>query len=66
MNEEFKATKYTTLCIATASVFFVGMVFIQILYYLQETAKLDLLHYDISTCTASDYTVEMDITEEML
>lgn len=49
----------------TATILFLAMCFVQLIYYLQQTSNLNLLNYDISTCTAADYTVEMDIPKEM-
>jgi len=43
----------------------IAIVFILVIYYFQNTSTLDSLSYDNSTVTASDYTVEMDITSEM-
>jgi hypothetical protein len=34
-------------------------------HYLQETSKLDQMKYDVGTITAADFTVEMDITDDM-
>jgi hypothetical protein len=33
--------------------------------YLMETSKMDEKKYDIATITAADFTIEMDITDEM-
>jgi hypothetical protein len=41
---------------------FVAFVFILVLYYLEQTVKLDQKKYDVNTITASDFTVEFDIT----
>jgi hypothetical protein len=44
---------------------FVAFVFILVLYYLEQTVKLDQKKYDVNTITASDFTVEFDITDNM-
>lgn len=44
---------------------FVAFVFILVLYYLEQTVKLDQKKYDVNTITASDFTVEFDITYDM-
>lgn len=41
------------------------LVFLTIIYYLKKTATLDLVQWDVSTLTASDFTVEMTITESI-
>jgi hypothetical protein len=35
------------------------------IFFLQQTSKLDAIKFDISVITASDYTVEYEITKEM-
>jgi len=44
---------------------FIAIVFILTLYYLEETVHLDQKKFDVNTITASDYTVELDITTAM-
>jgi len=65
MDAEGQSIKYNTICLATVTMLLIAMLFMQVIYYLRQTAKLDLLKYDIDTCTAGDYTVEYDITKEM-
>lgn len=65
MDKIQQDAKYKTIAMASIIMMFVAHMFIQVTYYLRQTAKLDLLKYDIETCTAGDYTVEMDITKEM-
>jgi len=36
-----------------------------LIYFLQQTSKLDAIKFDISTITASDFTVEYEIKKEM-
>lgn len=64
-TEDQLHNKYQTVALATATIMLVAFLFTLVVYYLQTTSKLDLLQYDISTVTASDYTVEMDITPAM-
>lgn len=42
-----------------------AVVFLIVVFYLQKTAKLDYQLWDVQTLTASDFTVEYVITEEM-
>mmetsp|Transcript_8384 Transcript_8384/g.14010 ORF Transcript_8384/g.14010 Transcript_8384/m.14010 type:complete len:683 (+) Transcript_8384:250-2298(+) len=62
-SEQFR--KYEDMAIVTASVIFVGIVFILLIYYLQATSKLDQKKYDVQTITAGDFTVELDISPSM-
>lgn len=48
----------TCACIAS-------LVFLTVIYYLSKTASLDFMQWDVSTLTASDFTVEMTITESI-
>jgi len=36
-----------------------------LIFYLQQTSKLDAIKFDIATITASDFTVEYEISKEM-
>jgi hypothetical protein len=44
---------------------FIACIYIFIIYYLRKTSRLDQLEYDVNTISAGDFTVEMDITQEM-
>ena len=44
---------------------FSALVFLIVVYYLKKTAILDYQQWDIETLTASDFTVEYTITEDM-
>lgn len=46
-------------------VMFVSFLFSQLIFYLQQTSKLDAIKFDIETITASDFTVEYEISKEM-
>ena len=43
----------------------VSFVFSQLIFFLQQTSKLDAIKFDISVITASDFTVEYEISKEM-
>ena len=49
----------------TACSLLIAFCFINLVYYMQATSKLDQLSYDMSTITAGDFTVELDINKEM-
>jgi len=42
-----------------------ALVFLVIIFYLKKTAILDFMAWDVKTLTASDFTVEMIITESI-
>lgn len=44
---------------------FVSFLFTQLIFFLQQTSKLDAIKFDIKTITASDFTVEYEISKEM-
>lgn len=44
---------------------FVAFLFSQLIYFLQQTSKLDAIKYDVKTITAGDFTVEYEISNEM-
>lgn len=44
---------------------FISFLFSQLIFFLQQTSKLDAIKFDITTITASDFTVEYSITKEM-
>ena len=46
-------------------VMFVSFLFSQLIFYLQQTSKLDAIKFDIETITASDFTVEYEISKDM-
>jgi len=43
----------------------VAFIYILVLYYLEKTVKMDKKNFDINTITASDFSVELDISAEM-
>jgi len=46
-------------------VMLVSFVFSQLIFFLQQTSKLDAIKFDIAVITAGDFTVEYEITKEM-
>jgi len=44
---------------------FISFLFSQLIFFLQQTSKLDAIKFDITTITASDFTVEYSITKDM-
>lgn len=50
---------------AAFTILLIGAIFIVLVWYMQHTSKLDGMNFDVQTVTASDYTVEMDITSSM-
>lgn len=44
---------------------FVSFLFSQLIFFLQQTSKLDAIKFDIKTITASDFTVEYEISKDM-
>jgi len=65
ITEEEKESKYDKLSLVSVVVIFVSFLFSQLIYFLQQTSKLDAIKFDISTITASDFTVEYEISKEM-
>lgn len=54
-------TKYSVLCVIAVIGVFVNLLFLQIIRTLRQNAKIQRLEWDLSTITAGDYTVELDI-----
>jgi len=48
-----------------ACILLIAFCFINLIYYMQATSKLDQLAYDMNTITAGDFTVELDINRKM-
>lgn len=65
MQEEEKFEKYNKVTLSTFCVLMIAVIFILCIWYLQHTVDLGGMQYDVSTIVASDYTVEMDITDDM-
>lgn len=57
--------KYELLCLTCAIIIFAASFYMLVVSYLQETSKMDKQEYDMNTITASDFTVEMNISKEM-
>lgn len=65
MNDGQKFDKYNNVAICTFSVMLISIMFVLVIYYAQNTSEINTMVYDVQTVTASDYTVEMDITKSM-
>lgn len=61
---EDQEAKYGYLCLATATICLVSLLYIIALQYLNKNGKIQQLEWDISTVTAGDYTVEFDISAD--
>ena len=62
MDDEMKSKTYLVLCQAVVTVLFSTFFYSLLIRYMQKTAVLDKHLYDFKTVTASDFTVELDIT----
>ena len=60
-DDAFK-DKYNKIAMVSACIMFIAFCFGALVYYMKKTSKLEQLNYDMNTITASDFTVEMDIT----
>ena len=60
-----KGSKYDKLSFVTISVLFAGFIFAMMVHYLSETSHMDEKKYDNDVITAADFTIEMEITDEM-
>ena len=65
MTEEQKFAKYEIISKATFTVLLCSAFFFITIYYMQHTSDLDGYMFDVSTVTAADYSVELDITKAM-
>jgi len=65
MDEYQKHDKYNVVALCSITIMFVAFLFILMIFYMQSTTLLDQLSFDVNTVTASDYTVEMDISLDM-
>lgn len=60
-----QAEKYNKVALVAACILLIAFCFINLVYYMQATSKLDQLAYDMNTITAGDFTVELDINRAM-
>lgn len=60
-----KGGKYDKLSFVTISVLFACFIFAMMVHYLSETSHMDEKKYDNDVITAADFTIEMEITDEM-
>lgn len=65
IDQDQKEKKYDILALVSVIVMFVSFLFSQLIFFLQQTSKLDAIKFDIKTITASDFTVEYEISKEM-
>lgn len=65
MTQQAKWETYQTITLATVTVMTCAAVFFIVVYYMQHTSNLDGFDFDVKTVTVQDYTVEMDISNEM-
>ena len=57
--------KYDQILIISTLILFIGFILVVLIYYMQNTSKLEQKSYDSNTITAADFTVEFDITQKM-
>jgi len=65
MTEAMKFEKYQVVSKATFIVLLCSAIFLTVIYYMRSISSLDGYMFDVSTVTAKDYTVEMNITSDM-
>jgi hypothetical protein len=65
ISEIERSDKYDAISLISCICMFVAFLFSQLIYFLQQTSKLDNLKYDVKTITASDFTVEYEISRDM-
>lgn len=65
MQENEKFFKYRQVTMSVFCVLMISILFVLCIWYIQHTVDLGGMQYDVSTIVASDYTVEMDITDDM-
>lgn len=62
MDDAMQSEHYLILCKAVVIVVLCAFLYSLLVYYMQATASLDKTLFDVENVTASDYTVEYDIT----
>ena len=62
-GQKFDTFEKLTVCTFTTMV--IAIVYILVIYYAQNSSQIDSIEYDMNTVTASDYSVEMDISASM-
>ena len=65
MRDADQAEKYNKVSLVAACILLIAFCFINLIYYMQATSKLDQLAFDMNTITAGDFTVELDIDKDM-
>ena len=64
VNDADQEAKYNKVSLVTACILLIAFCFINLIYYMQATSKLDQLAYDANTITAGDFTVELDVNRQ--
>lgn len=65
MSNDAAYDKYNKLSIVASIIFLIAMLMIIGIHYLEKKQKLDETEYDILTNIISDYTVKLNITDEI-
>ena len=63
-NEETKAMQHIAIKVILVACF-MSLIYLLVIYYLESVTNLDFKLWDVSTCTAADFTVELTITPSM-
>lgn len=63
-NEETKAVQHIAIKVILVACF-MSIIYLLVIHYLQSVTNLDFKLWDVSTCTAADFTVELTITPTM-
>ena len=62
---EAAAIKYNKLAVIASISVLISLLMIIAIYYLKTKSDIDNIKYDLETITISDYTVKLDITDEI-
>jgi len=65
MTEGQKYSTFNTVALCVISIMVISVLYIRMIHYMSSVSYLNGLEFDNENVTASDYTVEMDITEDM-
>ena len=64
-SDEAASKKYIKLSIVASIIVLIAMLMILGIHYLEKKQKIDNYEYDILTSTITDYTVKLDITDDI-
>lgn len=64
-DEGAQAEKYDKIAKAASIIMFVAFSYMLFIWYVQKSQGIDQLENDMNTITASDFTVEMNISKDM-